>query len=166
MDVVVMSSGTDEDSQPFRDACRNAYDSGMILVAAAGNTHGGNVTYPARYDSVIAVTATNLNGSPASFSPIGPEIELAAPGVDILSTTRGDDYGYLSGTSQAAPHVAGTAALIISSKMRAKKPATATDATIALIMAVGATPATQDADVNGDSRVTSLDALIILQGAM
>ena len=166
MDVVVMSSGTDEDSQPFRDACRNAYDSGMILVAAAGNTHGGNVTYPARYDSVIAVTATNRNGSPASFSPIGPEIELAAPGVDILSTTRGDDYGYLSGTSQAAPQVAGTVALIISSKMRAKKPATATDATIALIMAVGATPATQDADVNGDSRVTSLDALIILQGAM
>ncbi|MEA1907783.1 MAG: S8 family serine peptidase [Euryarchaeota archaeon] len=166
MDVVVMSSGTEEDSQPLRDACRNAYDSGMILVAAAGNTHGGNVTYPARYDSVIAVTATNLNGSPASFSPIGPEIELAAPGVDILSTIRGDDYGYLSGTSQAAPQVAGTAALIISSKRIAEEPATATDATIALKMAVGAIPATPDADVDGDGRVTSLDALISLHGAM
>ncbi|MEA1905705.1 MAG: S8 family serine peptidase, partial [Euryarchaeota archaeon] len=166
MDVVVMSSGTEEDSQPLQDACRNAHDSGVILVAAAGNTYGGNVTYPARHDSVIAVTATNLNGSPASFSPVGPEIEFAAPGVNILSTTRGDCYGYLSGTSQAAPHVAGTAALIISSTMRAEEPATATDATIALRMAVGATPATPDADVNDDGRVTSLDALILLQGAM
>ncbi len=166
IDVVVISSGTEEDSQPLRDACRNAYDSGVILVAAAGNTYGGNVTYPARYDSVIAVTATDLNGSRAPFSPIGPEIELAAPGVNILSTTRDNSYGYLSGTSQAAPHVAGTAALIISSKMRAEEPAPATDATMALRMAVGATPATRDADVNCDGGVTSLDALIILQGAM
>ena len=166
MDVVVISSGTDVNSLPLRDACCNAHNSGVLLVAAAGNTHGGNVTYPARYDSVIAVTATNLNGSPASFSPIGPEIELAAPGVNILSTTRGNCYGYLSGTSQAAPHVAGTAALIISSTRKAEKPVTATDATIALRMAVGATPTTQDADVNGDGGVTSLDALLILQGEM
>ena len=62
--------------------------------------------------------------------------------------------------------MAGTAALIISSKMVAEEPATATDATIALRMAVGATPATRDADVNGDGRATSLDAVMILQGAM
>ena len=117
MDVVIMSSGTKEDSQPLRDACRNASDAGVLLVAAAGNTHGGDVTYPARYDSVIAVTATYLNDSQASFSPIGPEVELAAPGVNILSTTSDDGYGNLSGTSQAAPHVAGTAALIISSNL-------------------------------------------------
>ena len=116
MDVVVMSFSTREDSQSLRDACRSASDAGVLLVAAAGNTPG-NVTYPARYDSVIAVTATDLNDSQASFSPIGPEVELAAPGVNIMSTTRGDGYGDLSGTSQAAPHVAGTAALIISSNL-------------------------------------------------
>jgi subtilisin len=115
MDVVVMSFGTSEDSQSLRKACRNASDAGVLLVAAAGNTHGGNVTYPARYDSVIAVTATDPNDSRASFSPVGQEVELAAPGVNIMSTVRGDGYGNLSGTSQAAPHVAGTAALIISS---------------------------------------------------
>ncbi len=117
MDVVVMSFGTSEDSQSLRKACRNASDAGVLLVAAAGNTDDGNVTYPARYDSVIAVTATYLNNSRASFSPIGPEVELAVPGVNIMSTVRGDGYGNLSGTSQAAPHVAGTAALIISSNL-------------------------------------------------
>jgi subtilisin len=118
MDVAIMSSGTKEDYQSLREACRNASDAGVLLVAAAGNTDGGNVTYPARYDSVIAVTATDLNDSQASFSPIGPEVELAAPGVNILSTVVGDSsYGNLSGTSQAAPHVAGTAALIISSNL-------------------------------------------------
>ena len=117
MDVVFMSLGTSKESQSLREACRNASDAGVLLVAAAGNTHGGDVTYPARYDSVIAVTATYLNDSQASFSPIGPEVELAAPGVNILSTTSDDGYGNLSGTSQAAPHVAGTAALIISSNL-------------------------------------------------
>jgi len=136
MDVVFMSLGTSKDSQSLREACRNASDAGVLLVAAAGNTHGGNVTYPARYDSVIAVTATDLNDSQASFSPIGHEVELAAPGVDIMSTTSDDGYGNLSGTSQAAPHVAGTAALIISSDL---------------------------SDVNGDGVVNNEDVRLQLQ---
>ena len=118
MDIATMCFGTSRYSQSLRDACRNASDAGVLLVAAAGNTNGGDVTYPARYDSVIAVTATNQSDQQASFSSIGPEVELAAPGVDIMSTTKGDGgYGHLSGTSQAAPHVAGTAALIISSNL-------------------------------------------------
>lgn len=72
------------------------------------------MTYPAGYDSVIAVTATDTTDQQTSFSSVGPEIELAAPGVEILSTIKEGDFGYLSGTSQAVPYVTGLAALIIS----------------------------------------------------
>ena len=99
--------------QSLQDACDSAYAAGVLLVAAGGNTYGGVVNYPGGYDSVIAVTGTDINNAKADFSPVGPELELAAPGDDILSTIRVNQgsYGLLRGTSQAAPHVAGAAAL-------------------------------------------------------
>lgn len=97
------------DSQALHDATDAAYNSGVLLVAAGGN--GGAVRYPAAYDSVIAVSSTDITDQIASSSSIGPEIELAAPGVNIYSTIRGG-YGVMSGTSMAAPHVTGVAALI------------------------------------------------------
>jgi subtilisin family serine protease len=114
MDIINISI-QGPDVPALKDACNSAYEAGVIIIAAAGNTNGGSVTYPAAYDSVVAVTATDLIDEPAYFSPVGVEIYVAAPGLDIQSTTRGDTYDVLSGTSQAAPHVTGVAALFLAS---------------------------------------------------
>ncbi|WP_246999073.1 S8 family peptidase [Halosolutus gelatinilyticus] len=98
----------------IHDACRYAAERGVLLVAAAGN--GGCATcisYPAAFEECIAVSATDRDDTLANFSASGPEIELVAPGVDVLSTYPDDDYQRLSGTSMAAPHVAGAGAQLM-----------------------------------------------------
>jgi len=113
--IINMSLGTSSDVKSFYDEIKKAYDAGITMVAAAGNT-GGGVTYPAAYPEVIAVSATDENNQIASWSSRGPEVDLAAPGVNIYSTYKGSTYKTLSGTSMAAPHVTGAAALVIDTK--------------------------------------------------
>ena len=116
MDIINLSIGLRNDSQALAEACARAYEAGILLVAAAGNTGSysfGEVLYPARYASVMAVGATSQDDTLHYISAFGPEIELVAPGDSIYSTTAGG-YNMMTGTSQATPHVAGVAALILS----------------------------------------------------
>jgi subtilisin len=156
--VANLSLGWDPSpDETVREAFDEAYAAGLVIVAAACNNgnrpgRGDNVCYPALYDSVIAVAATDENDQRASFSSTGEQVELAAPGAAVFSTWN-DDTGYVdpqpvcreedgvqacykygSGTSMAAPHVAGVAALILAAnpdwtndQVRAQLQATADD---------------------------------------
>jgi len=106
-DIISLSLGGD-DAQVMEYACLYAWDNGSLLVAASGNKE----TYPAAYEIVIAVGAIDQNDQRCGFSNWGPNLELVAPGIGILSTYPSNSYATLSGTSTAAPHVAGVAALV------------------------------------------------------
>lgn len=121
--IISMSLGSSYDSQLVHDAVNYAYESGVLLIAAAGNDGADWKEYPAGYDEVVAVAATDASDKTAHFSNYGDWVEVAAPGVGICSTmpihhvTLNDygipmNYANLSGTSMACPHVSGIAALI------------------------------------------------------
>lgn len=116
INIINMSFGSSSDSPALHTALTTAYNSGIILVAAAGNS-GGSVLYPAIYPEVIAVSAIGQNDTIASFSSRGEDVDFTAPGVDIYSTYKGSGYATLSGTSMASPHIAGAMALILLSSV-------------------------------------------------
>ena len=112
--VINLSLGGDVGSPALKAAVDYALAKNMIVVAAAGNTGTTPLIYPAQYTGVIAVGATDSTNTRASFSDYGNELDLVAPGKSIYSLFPGNNYGYDTGTSMSAPHVAGLAAILLS----------------------------------------------------
>ncbi len=118
--VINLSLGGPRNSRVLQKAIDYAISRGTVVVAAAGNT-GGHVQFPGASDGVIGVSATGADDKLAKFSSRGDGVDVAAPGVGIVQQTicnKGREscvnfVGY-SGTSMAAPHVAGVAALLVS----------------------------------------------------
>ncbi len=132
-DIINMSLGGSLDpdqvalAQPTFTAAREA---GILMVAAAGNESTSVRMYPASFAGVVSVSAVDDHNVIADFSNTGHAIDLAAPGVDVLSTSSGGGYESVSGTSFASPLVAGVAALV-----RAARPGLTVDELEAVLRA-------------------------------
>jgi subtilisin len=111
VDVINLSLGCSFPSQVEEKMYAAAAQKGIICVAAAGN-EGYGPSYPAAYDSVIAVAAVDKANEHAKYSNIYYTNSISAPGTDIHSALPGGGYGLLTGTSMASPHIAGVASLV------------------------------------------------------
>ncbi len=114
-DVITMSLGWWGHSRTMAEAVKYAHDQGVVVVAAAGNEDTGALNYPAALPEVISVGATTQGDRLSSFTNWSADLDIVAPGVDILQETtsrRGFYFSAWSGTSMATPHVAAVAALV------------------------------------------------------
>lgn len=126
--IINMSLGSSGNDTTLARAVASAVQAGALIVAAAGNAGSSNAFYPAAYQGVLAVAAVGPDGAPAPYSNFGSYVALRAPGGNfafgdatdgVMSTiwnfgTNTPDYAWAEGTSMAAPHVAGIAALVLS----------------------------------------------------
>lgn len=112
--VINASWGTSSSDKSIAAAVNRALAENIFFIAASGNDGKMKVLFPANIPGVVAVSAVDANENLADFSNYGAEIAHAAPGVDVTSTYLRGAYKVLSGTSMAAPHVSGVAALLLS----------------------------------------------------
>jgi subtilisin family serine protease len=142
-DVLSLSLGSPDASVAIEKAIERAVVAGRFVICAAGNDGRDDaVNYPARWESTIAVGAVDRFGQLARFSSRGPELDICAPGADVLSTFPDGRYAKLSGTSMATPFVTGIVALMLA-KHRAHG---------------GATPVRSNRELREHLRRTATDA--------
>ncbi|MCP3738408.1 S8 family peptidase [Rossellomorea sp. BNER] len=117
VDIISMSLGGPNDYKPLHDVIKKAVDANILVVCAAGNEGDEDhsteeFSYPAGYNEVISVGAIDFDRRSSYFTNSNNEVDLVAPGEDIISTVPGEKYAKYSGTSMSAPHVSGALALI------------------------------------------------------
>lgn len=111
--IINMSLGSSMYNAQYEETIANAYKAGVAIFVSAGNEDTDGYSFPAVYNGAISVGAVDQNSARAAFSNYGSTVKLSFPGVHIYSTLP-SGYGYMSGTSQASPAAAGTAAVILS----------------------------------------------------
>ncbi|MCR5609739.1 MAG: S8 family peptidase, partial [Lachnospiraceae bacterium] len=112
VNIISLSFGTPNYSQALENAVKEAYDNGILIIAAAGNEGEDGVQYPAAFKEVLAVGSVDSDANISDFSSTGEEVEIVAPGERIKATGSFDGSIIVSGTSIAVPHVVGAAATI------------------------------------------------------
>jgi thermitase len=138
--IINMSLAIPAATPALEEAVNYAWSKGVVIIAAAGNTGSSVPTYPASCPNVIAVAATDINGSLWERSNHGDWVSAYAPGAEIYSALPGNSYGYKSGTSMATAYVTAVAALTYSTVTDADGDGLVNDEVTEILKAVFALP--------------------------